>query len=50
MQTTPDPPRRPQIINIDELSGYTTTGGSIASTMKQLGAAAGAARGAAVRA
>ncbi|XXX81836.1 cupin domain-containing protein [Sorangium sp. So ce134] len=41
MQPAPEPRRHPQVVNIDELSGHTTARDSIASTMKQLAAAAG---------
>jgi uncharacterized cupin superfamily protein len=39
-ETSPETRRHAQIINVDELSGHTTGGDAIASTMKQLGAAA----------
>jgi uncharacterized cupin superfamily protein len=39
MQPDREPRRHPQVVNVDELAGHTTTGNAIASTMKQLGAA-----------
>lgn len=38
MQPDQEPRRHPQVVNLDELAGHTTTGDVIAATMKQLGA------------